>query len=122
MEQAPKGRELIAGVAASEGLGSLVMFGLGGIFVEVMKDVAAAVAPLSLPEADELVRAIQGFEVLSGARGTEPVDLPALSEMLVRVSLLAADFPEIVEMDLNPIFAYPLGQAPVAVDVRLKVQ
>ena len=98
------------------------MFGLGGIFVEVMKDVAAAVAPLSRPQADELIRAIQGFEVLSGARGTEPVDLPALGEMLVRVSMLAADFPEIVEMDLNPIFAYPSGQAPVAVDVRLKVQ
>ena len=122
MQQAPKGRELIAGVAASEGLGSLVMFGLGGIFVEVMKDVSAAVAPLSRPEADELVQAIQGFEVLSGARGQEPVDLSALSEMLVRVSLLAADFPEIVEMDLNPIFAYPAGTAPVAVDVRLKVE
>jgi acetyltransferase len=122
MEQAPAGRELIAGVAASEGLGSLVMFGLGGIFVEVMKDVAAAVAPLSRPEADELVRAIQGFEVLSGARGAEPIDLPAVTDMLVRVSLLAADFPEIVEMDLNPIFAYPEGRAPVAVDVRLRVQ
>ncbi len=122
MQQAKKGREIIAGVAASEGLGSLVMFGLGGIFVEVMKDVSAAVAPLSRPEADELMRTIQGFEVLSGTRGQESVDLPALSEMLVRVSLLADDFPEITEMDLNPIFAYPAGQAPVAVDVRLKVE
>jgi len=111
MEQAPKGRELIAGVAASEGLGSLVMFGLGGIFVEVMKDVAAAVAPLSVPEADELVRSIKGFEVLEGVRGAESIDLPALTEMLVRVSLLADDFPEIVEMDLNPIFAYPAGRS-----------
>ena len=117
-----KGVELIAGVAASPGLGSLVMFGLGGIFVEVLKDVAVAVAPLSRPEADELVRAIQGFEVLTGLRGQDPVDLPALTEMMVRVSLLAADFPEIVEMDLNPIFAYPSGKAPVAVDVRLKVE
>ncbi len=122
MQQADKGRELISGVTASAGLGSLVMFGLGGIFVEVMKDVAAAVAPLSGPEADELVRAIQGFEVLSGTRGQESVDLPALSEMLVRVSLLANDFPEIVEMDLNPIFAYPSGKPPVAVDVRLRVE
>jgi len=99
-----------------------VMFGLGGIFVEVMKDVAAAVAPLSMPEAGELMRTIGGYEVLTGLRGTEPVDLPALTEMLVRVSFLANDFPEIVEMDLNPIFAYPKGRAPVAVDVRLKVQ
>jgi acetyltransferase len=122
MQQAPPGRELIAGVAASVGLGSLVMFGLGGIFVEVLKDVAVAVAPLSRPEADELLRTIQGFEILTGQRGTDPIDLPALTDMMVRVSLLAADFPEIVEMDLNPIFAYPSGKAPVAVDVRLKVE
>jgi acyl-CoA synthetase (NDP forming) len=122
MEQMPTGRELIAGVAASPGLGSLVMFGLGGVFVEVMQDVAVAVAPLSRPEADELIGAIQGYAVLTGQRGQQPVDLPALNEMLVRVSLLAADFPEIVEMDLNPIFAYPEGRAPVAVDARLKVE
>ncbi len=122
MEQVPKGHELIAGVAASEGLGSLVMFGLGGVFVEVLKDVSAAVAPMSLPEADELMRSILGFDVLTGLRGQDPVDLPAVAEMLVRVSILAADFPEIVEMDLNPIFAYPAGQEPVAVDVRLKVE
>jgi acetate---CoA ligase (ADP-forming) len=122
MEQMPKGHELIAGVAASDGLGSLVMFGLGGIFVEVLKDVAAAVAPLSLPEADELVKAIEGFEILTGLRGQDPVDVAAVAEMLVRVSLLAADFPEIVEMDLNPIFAYPEGQSPVAVDARMKIK
>lgn len=121
MQQMPQGRELIAGVAASEGLGSLVMFGLGGVFVEVLQDVAVGVAPLSLPEAQELIGAIAGAEILQGVRGQEGVDLPALAEMLVRVSLLAADFPEIVEMDLNPIFAYRAGQAPVAVDVRLKV-
>ena len=113
MSDAMKGVELIAGVAASPGLGSLVMFGLGGIFVEVLKDVAVGVAPLSRPEADELVRAIQGFEVLTGLRGQEPCDLPALTDMLVRVSMLAADFPEIVEMDLNP--------TPVAGDDELKV-
>jgi len=122
MEQVPKGHEIIAGVATSEGLGSLVMFGLGGVFVEVMKDVAAAVAPMSRPEACELIGSIQGFEVLTGLRGQDPIDLPALSDMLVRVSLLAADFPEIVEMDLNPILAYPEGLAPVAVDARLKVE
>lgn len=122
MQHMPAGRELIAGVAASEGLGSLVMFGLGGVFVEVLKDVAVGVAPLSRIEANELMETIQGFEVLTGLRGQDPVDLPAVAEMLVRVSLLANDFPEIVEMDLNPIFAYPEGQAPVAVDARMKVE
>ncbi len=122
MQQMPKGYELIAGVAASEGLGSLVMFGLGGVFVEVLKDVSVAVAPLSMPEAHELIRCIQGFEILTGLRGNDPVDLEAVAQMLVRVSLLANDFPEIVEMDLNPIFAYPAGQSPIAVDARLKVE
>ncbi len=98
------------------------MFGLGGVFVEVLKDVAVGVAPLSRVEANELMETIQGFEVLTGLRGQNPVDLPAVAEMLVRVSLLANDFPEIVEMDLNPIFAYPEGQAPVAVDARMKVE
>ena len=60
--------------------------------------------------------------MLQGTRGRKPVDLEALGEMLVRASLLAHDFPEIVEMDLNPIFAYPQGKPPVAVDVRLKVE
>jgi len=121
MEQKPAGEELILGAAASPGLGSLVLFGLGGIFVEVMKDVATAVAPLSRPEAKELMQEIKGYELLKGVRGKKGVDLKALEDVLLRVSRLAADFPEITEMDLNPVFAYPKGQAPAAVDVRVKV-
>ena len=121
MEQKPKGRELIVGATASPGLGSLVLFGLGGVFVEVMKDVAAAVAPLSRPEARELMGLIRGRAVLEGLRGEEGVDMDALEDLLLRVSRLAADMPEIVEMDLNPVFAYPVGVAPCAVDVRIKV-
>jgi acetyltransferase len=122
MEQKPKGRELIVGATASPGLGSLVLFGLGGVFVEVMKDVAAAVAPLSRPEARELMGLIRGRAVLEGLRGEEGVDMDALENLLLRVSRLAADVPEIVEMDLNPVFAYPVGVAPSAVDVRIKVE
>lgn len=122
MEQKPRGTELLIGATASEGLGSLVAFGLGGVFVEVLKDVVSAVAPLSRPEAGELVRLIKGFPVLAGARGREGVDLPAVEDLLVRVSRLVADFPAIVEMDLNPVFAYPAGTAPAAVDVRMKVR
>ncbi len=121
MQQMPAGREVILGVTASPGLGSLVMFGLGGIFVEVLRDVTAAVAPMSLPEARELMASIRGYQVLEGVRGQPGVDLDALAELLVRVGRLAADFPEITEMDLNPVFAYPAGQAPAAVDVRVKV-
>ncbi len=120
-EQRPAGKELIVGASACAGLGSLVMFGLGGIFVEATKDVAFAVAPLSRPEAREVVRSIKGFKVLEGMRGQPPVDLAAVEGLLLRASRLAADFPAIAEMDLNPIFAYPEGTPPVAVDVRIKV-
>jgi len=122
MEQMPRGRELIVGATASPGLGSLVLFGLGGVFVEVMKDVAAAVAPLSRPEARELMGLIRGRAVLEGLRGEEGVDMDALEDLLLRVSRLAADAPEIVEMDLNPVFAYPPGAPPSAVDVRIRIE
>jgi acetyltransferase len=90
--------------------------------VEVMKDVVVAVAPLSRPEAQEVLRGIQGFPILEGARGKPGVDLAALEDLLLRVSRLVADFPAIIEMDLNPILAYPAGRAPAAVDVRMKIR
>ena len=121
MEQRTPGRELIIGATAAPGLGSLVMFGLGGIFVEVMKDVIVGVAPLSSPEAREMMCGIKGFPVLEGLRGEAGADLDAVEDLLLRVSRLAADFPRIVEMDLTPIFVYPAGTAPAVVDVRLKV-
>ena len=122
MAQMAPGRELILGSTASPGLGSLVMFGLGGIFVEVMKDVIVGVAPLSRPEAREMMHGIKGYPVLAGLRGETGVDLAAVEELLLRVSRLAADFPQIVELDLNPVFAYPPGMAPAVVDVRLRVK
>ena len=119
-EQKPAGREIIIGATESPGLGHLVMFGLGGIFVEVMKDVAFALAPLSRPEARVMMREIKGFPILEGVRGETPVDLEAIEDLLLRVSLLVADHPQITELDLNPVFATPEGAC--AVDVRLKVR
>ena len=119
-EQREPGLELIVGATESPGLGTLVMFGLGGIFVEVMKDVAFAVAPLSRPEAHELMREIKAYPVLEGVRGEPGVDREALADLLCRVGRLTADYPQIVEMDLNPIFAYPDGAA--AVDVRMRIR
>jgi acyl-CoA synthetase (NDP forming) len=120
-EQKPRGREVIIGATESPGLGSLVMFGLGGIFVEVMKDVVFALAPLSRPEARGMLRGIKGFPLLEGVRGEPAVDLEALEGLLIRASRLVADFPSVVEMDLNPVLAYP-DQAPAAVDVRVRVR
>jgi acetyltransferase len=119
-EQKPAGREIIIGATESPGLGHLVMFGLGGIFVEVMKDVAFALAPLSRLEARVMMREIKGFPILEGVRGETPVDLEAIEDLLLRVSLLVADHPQITELDLNPVFATPKGAC--AVDVRLKVR
>ena len=119
-EQKPAGREIIIGATESPGLGHLVMFGLGGIFVEVMKDVAFALAPMSRPEARTVMRTITGFPILEGIRGEPPVDLEAVEDLLLRVSLLVADHPQITELDLNPILVTPEGAC--AVDVRMSVR
>jgi len=119
-EQKPAGREIIIGATESPGLGHLVMFGLGGIFVEVMKDVAFALAPLSSPEARAQMREIKGFPILEGVRGEPGADLEAIEDLLLRVSRMVADNPSITELDLNPILVTPDGAC--AVDVRLKVR
>ena len=119
-EQRPAGREVIIGATESPGLGHLVMFGLGGVFVEVMRDVAFALAPLSRPEAHTLMREIKGFPILEGVRGEPGADLEAVEDLLLRVSRMVADHPSITELDLNPILVTPDGAC--AVDVRLKVR
>jgi acetyltransferase len=119
-EQMPVGREIIIGATESEGLGHLVMFGLGGVFVEVMRDVAFALAPLSRPEARTLMREIKGFPILEGVRGEPGADLEAIEDLLLRVSRMVVDNPSITELDLNPILVTPEGAC--AVDVRLKVR
>jgi acetyltransferase len=119
-QQMPSGREIIVGATEAPGLGHLVMFGLGGIFVEVMEDVAFAVAPLSRPEARAVMREIKGFPILEGVRGGPAADLDGVEDLLLRVSRLVADFPAIVEMDLNPVFADADGVS--AVDARIRVR
>ncbi len=118
--QKEPGHEIIIGATESPGLGNLVMFGLGGIFVDVMKDVVFALAPLGENEAAAMIRRIKGFKLLEGVRGQAGVDIKAVENVLIRAALLAADFPAIVEMDLNPIFARKEGAE--AVDVRIKVR
>ena len=93
-------RELVAGMNRDAQLGPCVMFGLGGVFVEVMRDVAFALAPLSRPEARSLMREIKGFPILEGVRGQGPVDVPALADALCRLSRLLVDNPRIAELDM----------------------
>ncbi|QAA76264.1 MAG: Acetyl-CoA synthetase [Candidatus Bipolaricaulis sibiricus] len=118
-ELLPPGEEVIVGVSRDPTFGPLVMFGLGGVFVEVLDDVAFSLAPLSPREAEDLVRRIKGFPVLAGLRGRPPVFLGGLAEVVERVSHLAADFPEIQELDINPLLCYP--SRVVAVDLRVTV-
>ena len=103
-EMVPTGREVILGVTKDPTFGHLMMFGLGGIYVEVLKDVVFRIAPLTRTEADEMVREIRSFPLLAGARGEQPADLDGIVECILRVSQMVTDFPQIVELDINPLF------------------
>ncbi|MHC4696679.1 MAG: acetate--CoA ligase family protein [Planctomycetota bacterium] len=116
-EHLPPGREVIIGAKGVEGLGHIVMFGLGGIFVEVLKDVSFKITPVNGREACEMIESLQTYPLLSGTRGQAGVDLPALVEVIQRVSQMLVDNPEIRELDINPVFAFEHGVK--AVDARV---
>jgi len=115
------GVETMIGVAADRLFGPLVAFGLGGTLVELMGDVRFRIAPLTDRDADELLHEIRGFPLLQGFRGRPPADIEALRDVLLRVSRLADEIPEIVELDLNPVIALPDGDGCRIVDARIKV-
>jgi acyl-CoA synthetase (NDP forming) len=115
------GVETIIGVTEDRLFGPLVGFGLGGIHVEVFKDVHFRVAPLSDRDADELITEIRGYKLLEGFRGHPPADIDALRETLLRIARLAEEVPEIVELDLNPVIALPPGNGCRIVDARIRV-
>jgi acetyltransferase len=102
-------------------LGHVLAFGLGGIFVEVLKDVVFKLNPLSMEDVAAMIRGIKGYPILAGIRGQEGVDLEKIEELIGRLSILLGNHPEIEEMDLNPVFVYPRGQEPGLVDVRIKL-
>jgi acetyl-CoA synthetase (ADP-forming) len=109
MEMAPKGTEVIVGAIKDAQFGATLMFGLGGIFVEVLKDVTFKIAPVSIDEAKEMINGLKASALLKGYRNSEPVDIDALAQVLVNVSKLLMDHPEIKELDLNPVMAYAKG-------------
>jgi len=111
------GRELIVGMSRDPSVGALLMFGLGGVLVEVLGDVVFRLAPITRLEAADMLRSIRGVRLLHGVRGAPPADLRALEDILIRAGRLAADFPAIAELDLNPVLAF--GDGAVAVDARV---
>ena len=111
------GIEVIIGMATDPQFGPVIMFGLGGIMVEVLRDVAFRLIPLDPRDAHEIVREIKAFQVLEGVRGRAPADIAALEQLVLDVSAFADAHPEVAEIDLNPVFAYEDGA--VAVDARV---
>ena len=116
-EMASPGVEVIVGMTTDPQFGPVMMFGLGGIMVEVLGDVAFRLAPLGEGDARDMIDEIQGRQVLDGVRGQPPVDIGAIEAMLDRVSEFAAAHPEVAELDLNPVIASPEGA--IAVDARI---
>ncbi len=115
------GREVIIGMNRDPQFGPLLMFGLGGIYVEVLKDVSFRIAPVSRKEAEEMIAEIRSYNLLKGVRGQKPADMDAMVDILLRVSQLVTDFPEVVEMDINPLMVLDSGQGAYAVDMRLVI-
>ena len=120
-EMVTGGREVILGMSRDTQFGPLLMFGMGGIYVELLKDVSFRVAPLSRRDAEEMVREIRSYPLLASFRGGEPADEGAVVDALLRVSRLATDFPEIQELDVNPLLALPRGRGVRAIDCRMTV-
>ncbi|HYM01318.1 MAG TPA: acetate--CoA ligase family protein, partial [Stellaceae bacterium] len=114
------GQEVIIGAVTDQSFGKLVAFGLGGVLVEVLKDITFRLAPASKADALSMLDGIQAAEILKGVRGAEPVDRNALAALIENVSTLVSDFPEIAEMDLNPVFARKDGAT--AADVRIVME
>ncbi|MCP4606527.1 MAG: CoA-binding protein [Proteobacteria bacterium] len=120
-KQAEPGIEFIVGASKEEPGGHVVIFGLGGLFVEALGDISFELAPINQREAVEMIENIKGAAILDGIRGRPPVDKKALIDILLRISRLVTDFPQIAELDLNPVFAYPKEKGAVVVDVRMRV-
>ncbi len=121
-EMCRSGREVILGMHRDPHFGPLMMFGMGGIMVEVLKDVAFYLAPLTGEEAKQMLVRTKTYQLLKGVRGQEGVDIETIAEGLQRLSQLVTEFPQIQEMDINPYVVGPLGTTAIAVDARISVE
>ena len=114
-----RGREVILGMTRDPQFGPMLMFGLGGIFVEVMKDVTFHLAPITAEEAMQMLKGTRSYALLKGARGQAPVDLDAIAGALQRISQLVTDYPQITELDINPFIVGPIGVQAYVADARM---
>ena len=114
-------KEIIIGMSEDPQFGPMIMFGLGGIYVEILKDVSFRIAPISRVMAQEMIREIKTIKLLTGTRGEEPSDIESVVDIMLKVSQLVTDFPEIMEMDINPLFVKKQGNGSVAGDARIRI-
>jgi acetyltransferase len=120
-EMVEKGKELIIGCSQDIQFGSLLMFGAGGIYVNFLKDVSFRLAPMTRKDASEVIAETKMGTLLKGVRGEEPSDIEAIEDTILRISKLVTDFEDIVELDINPAFAYERGKGISAVDVKITI-
>ena len=116
------GTETLIGLSQDPMFGPLVAFGLGGTQVELFRDVGFRIAPLTERDADEMIHSVRGFPLLQGYRNKPPADLRALRDVLLKVSYLGAQIPELAELEFNPVMAMPAGHGCQIVDVRARVR
>ncbi|MBD3172440.1 CoA-binding protein [Candidatus Bathyarchaeota archaeon] len=115
----PKGKEMIIGMSRDPQFGPMVMFGLGGIYVNFLKDVAFRLAPMNEREAQNMMEETKSYTLLKGVRGEAPADIDALRDAILRVGHLVWDFPELEDLDINPIFVYDASEGVSALDVKI---
>ena len=115
-------REMVCGIATDPQYGPMMMFGLGGVFIETMKDVTFRIAPLTDIDAEEMIKSVKAYELLKGARGTKPADIAQIQETLLRLSQMVNDFKFIDELDINPLLISEKTGEGIAVDGRIKVR
>src|SRR4030066_112349 len=115
-EMIKEGREVIIGITNDAQFGHMIMFGLGGIYVEVLKDISFRITPLSQEDAHEMMREIKTFPLLRGVRGEAEADIEAIEKSLLMLSQMAVDFPQIIEADINPLLVRARGEGAPAID------
>lgn len=120
-EMIPKGKEVIMGITHDPQFGHMIMFGLGGIYVEVLKDISFRIVPLSREDAHEMIRETKTFPLLRGVRGEAEADIDAIEKSLLTLSQMATDFPEIIEADINPLLVRARGEGVTAIDARFTI-
>ncbi|MFQ5455405.1 MAG: acetate--CoA ligase alpha subunit [Nitrospirota bacterium] len=116
------GKEVILGINYDPQFGPVLMFGAGGIYVEVLKDVTFRVAPVTCEEADDMIKGIRLYPLLKGVRGESPSDIKGIADAICRISQLAVDFPDIIEFDINPLIVRGEGEGAIAIDARCSIR